>query len=118
MKKAIILMKTQGAMKTFAPPFFSHFNSSLNRKKPVVMRAMREKPYVIHASAADLLHIRIENLDWCKFGHWKKEARVTDCLYYREMDAMLIVSAKIPEREGSISPFNSYGQLPNYSHTC
>ena len=28
--------------------------------------------------------------------------------------AMFIVSAKIPEREGSISPSSLYGQLPDY----
>ena len=51
-------------MKTFTPPFFNHFSLSLNRKKPVAMRAMREN-LNIHASAADLLHIRIGILDWC-----------------------------------------------------
>ena len=30
-------------MKSFAPPFFNHFSLSLNRKKRVVMRAMRKK---------------------------------------------------------------------------
>ena len=44
-KKVIILKKIQVAMKTFAPPFFNHFNLSLNQKKKkrVVMRAMRMK---------------------------------------------------------------------------
>ena len=28
----------------------------------------------IHNPAADLLHIRIENLDWCKCGHFKNDA--------------------------------------------
>ena len=31
-----------------------------------------------NASAADLLRIRIGNLDWCKCGHGKNEARQTD----------------------------------------
>ena len=35
MKKAIIVKKIQVTMKTFAPPFFSHFSFSLNRKKNV-----------------------------------------------------------------------------------
>ena len=34
------------------------------------MKAMREK-LNIHVSAADLLHIRIGNLDWCECGHRK-----------------------------------------------
>ena len=63
----------------------------------------------IHASATDLLHIRIENLDLYKCGHCKNEARETDCLCCREVDAMLIASAKIPEREGNISSCNFYG---------
>ena len=37
------------------------------------MRAMRKKTKHIHASAADLLHIRIGNLDWWKCGHCKNE---------------------------------------------
>ena len=49
----------------------------------------------IHASVTDLLHIRIGNLDCCKCGHCKNEAREKDCLCCREVDAMLIASAKI-----------------------
>ena len=68
-----------------------------------------KKAEYIHASAADLLHIRIGNLDWCKCRHCKNEAREIDCLCCREVNAMLIASAKIPEREGSISPCRLYG---------
>ena len=50
MKKMIILKKMQVAMKAFGPPFFNHFNLSVNRKKCLVMRAMRKKN--IYASAA------------------------------------------------------------------
>ena len=49
-----------------------------------------------------------------KCGHCKNEKREIDCLCCREVDAMLIASAKTPEREGSISPSNSYGHLPDY----
>ena len=42
-KKVIILKKMQVTMKTSTPPLFNHFNLSLNRKKHVVMRAMRKK---------------------------------------------------------------------------
>ena len=66
----------------------------------------------IHASTADLLHIRIGNLDRCKCRHYKNEAREIDCLYCREVDAMLIASAKILEREGSI------GNCRTISHMC
>ena len=43
MKKVIVLKKIQVTMKTFAPQFSNHFTLSLNRKKSVVMRAMRKK---------------------------------------------------------------------------
>ena len=71
----------------------------------------------IHALAAVLLHIRIWNLDWCKCGHCKNEARKIDCLCCREVNAMLITLSKIPERERSISPCRFYGQQPDcWSH--
>ena len=38
-----VLTKTQETMKTFALPFFNHFGLNLNRKKRVVMKAMRKK---------------------------------------------------------------------------
>ena len=50
-------------MKPLPPTFFNYFSLSLNRKKRMVMRAMKKKTKHIHASAADLLHIRIGNLD-------------------------------------------------------
>ena len=31
-------------------------------------------------SVADLLHIGIENLNWCKCGHCKNEVKEIDCL--------------------------------------
>ena len=65
---------------------------------------MRKKTKHTHASAADLLYIRIENLDWCKCGHWKNEAREIDCICCREVNAVLIASIKISEREESIFP--------------
>ena len=45
--------------------------------------------------------------------HCKNEAREIDCLCYKEVDAMLIALAKIPEHEGSISLSSFYGQLPD-----
>ena len=61
----------------------------------------------IYASAADLLHVR--NLDWCKCGRWKNDAREIDCLCCGEMNAMLVASAKISEREESISSCRFFG---------
>ena len=68
-----------------------------------------KKTEYIHASAADLLHIRVENLDWCKCWHFKNEAREIVCLCCREVNAMLIASAKILEREESISSWRFHG---------
>ena len=42
------------------------------------------------------------------------EARDIDCICCRELDPMLIASAKIPEREERISPSSFYGHLPDY----
>ena len=42
-ENVIIQKKIQMTMKTFAPPFFKHFNLSVNRKNRVVTRAMRKK---------------------------------------------------------------------------
>ena len=65
----------------------------------------------IHASAPDLLHIRLGNLNWCYCGYCKNEAREIDGLCCREVDAMLPASAKIPKCEGNISPSSFCGQL-------
>ena len=73
------------------------------------MRAMTKKTKHIYALPADSLHIRRGNLDWCKCGHCKNEARERDCLCSREVNAKLIASAKIPEREESISSCRFYG---------
>ena len=78
-----------------------------------------------HASAADLLHIRIGSLHWnesyekeleiltlrkCRYR--KNKSREIDCLCCREMDGMLIASAEILERERSILPCSFKEQLP------
>ena len=51
----------------------------------------------IYASAANLSHIRIGNINWCKCGHSQNEAREINCLCCREVDTIFIASAKIPE---------------------
>ena len=43
MKKVIFLRKIHVTIKSFAPPSLSHFRLRLNRKKSVVMRAMRKE---------------------------------------------------------------------------
>ena len=67
MKKVIILWKIQVTMNILPPSFFKHFCLSLNRKK-TCGNERHEKVTTetkhIHASTADLLHIRIGKLDW------------------------------------------------------
>ena len=105
MKKVIILKKIQATMKTFTPPSFNYFSLRLRRKKTCVKENHEKETKHISASAADLLHIKIGNLNWCKCGHCKNEVREIDCLCCRKVDAILIASAKIPQREGNISRF-------------
>ena len=53
-----------------------------------------------------------------KYGHCKRETREIDCLCCREVDAMLIISAKIPEREGA-SPYQAFMSIwQTISDTC
>ena len=112
MKKEISPMKIQVKMKSFVPPFFNYFSLGLSRKKLVIMRARRKKLNI--RSADDLLHIRIGNLGWCKFGHCKNQLREIDCLCCKEVDAMLISPARILDRKGNISQSSFCGQLPDY----
>ena len=73
-----------------------------------------ERTKYFYASAADLLHIRAGNLNWCKCGHCKNEAREIGYLCCREADAMLVASAKIPEHDESVLPSSFYGQLRDF----
>ena len=47
-------------------------------------------------------------------GYCNNEARDIDCICCRELGAMLIASAKIPEHEGRVSPSSFFGHLPDY----
>ena len=51
------------SLKSFALPFFNHFSLSLDRKKHGNENHEKETKH-IHASAANLLHIKIGNLNW------------------------------------------------------
>ena len=44
-----------------------------------------------------------------KCEHFNNEARDIDCIF-------IALANKVPERDGSISPFSFYGDLPGYSH--
>ena len=76
----IILKKIQVTMKAFGPPFFNHFRS-VNRKKCLVMTAMRKKTFTLQLPIGKN---RIGNLKWCKCGHYKNEATEIDCLWWMQ----------------------------------
>ena len=70
------------------------------------MRAMRKK--------LNMFMLQLPILDWYKYEHCKNEAREIDCLCClccRQVNAMLISSAKIPDR-------NFIGNCLTVSHTC
>ena len=85
-------------LKSFPLPLVNDFSLSLNRKKTCGKESQLKKAKHIHASSVDLLHIRIGNVNWCKCGHCKNEASKIDCLCCREVDLILIASARIPKR--------------------
>ena len=75
-------------------------------------------------SAAALLHIRIGNLQKA-LQKWSveiwlmiKRNKEIDCFCCREVDTMLIVSDKIPEREGASCDPVFMGICLTSSHTC
>ena len=110
MKKVIILRKIHVAIKSFAPPFSNHFSLSLNGKK----RESHEKNVFTLQLPIHYILYQNKNIDWCKCGHCKNEAREIDCPCCREVNAVLIASAKILKREGSILLSSFYGQLSDY----
>ena len=69
------------------------------------------------SSAVDLIHIRIENLDWCKCGHCKSEAREMDCFCCREVDAMLITSPNYRSARETSLHAAFIGNCRTLSHT-
>ena len=72
----------------------------------------------IHASADNLLHIRIKNLDWRKCGTFKNESREIDCPCCSGVDAMLIALTKISGAR-EVSPHPAFmGNCPTISPMC
>ena len=118
MKKVIILKKIRVTMKSFAPPSFNHFSPSLNRKKRVVMRAMRKKLNIFTLELSSY-YIRIGNLNKCKCGHCKNEARKIDCFCCREvwMQCLLVRQKSQSNREESHHT-TFMGNCPTSGHTC
>ena len=71
-----------------------------------------------HVSAADLLHIRIGNFDWCKWGHCKNEAREIDCLCCRRWMQCLLVRLNSRSAREASRHAAFMGNCPTVSHTC
>ena len=67
------------------------------------MRDMTKKLNIFTLQLRIYYILEQEISHWCKCQHCKNEAREVDCLCYREVDGMLIASAKIPEREGNLA---------------
>ena len=67
------------------------------------MRDMTKKLNIFTLQLRIYYILEQEISHWCKCQHCKNEAREVDCLCYREVDGMLIASAKIPEREGNLT---------------
>ena len=82
----------------------------LGNKFSIGMRAIWKKLNIFMLQLP--IYYRLEYLYWCKCRHCKNEARKIDCLCCRDVDLTHIALAKIPEREGSISPCSCYGWLP------
>ena len=72
-------------------------------KTPVSFSKFVRTPF-LHSNSRRLL---------LKCRHCKNEAREIDFLCNREVNAMLIALAKIPECKRSISPSSFHGHLPN-----
>ena len=59
----------------FRSTILKPFQFESEQKKTCDYESHKKEAKHIHASGADLLHIRTGNLDWCKCEHCKSEAR-------------------------------------------
>ena len=76
--------------------FLLAFQCDPEEKKPCGNESQEKETKHIYASATDLSHIRIGNLNWCKCGHCKNGTSEIDCLSCREIevDASLLIQLK------------------------
>ena len=87
----------------FCPIILPTFQFEPKLKKAFGNENLKKEIKHIQASDANLVHLRVGILDWCKCRHCKNKVRKIDCLCCREVDTMLISLSKNLEREGSIS---------------
>ena len=99
--------------KVFCSPILQPFQFDPEQKQTCGNDSHEKEIKHIHGPAADLLHIRIGNLDLCKCGHCKNEARGINCCCSKEVNAMLVALVKISEHERNISLSSFYGKLPD-----
>ena len=64
----------------FSSTILQPFQFEPEEKKTCGNESHEKKAKHINTSSADLLHIRIGNLDWCKCGYCKNEASEIDSL--------------------------------------
>ena len=110
----IILKKIQVTMNTFVPPFFNNFCFSLNRKKRVVMRFMRNKLNLFTLQLPIFIY-------WCKYRHCQNETREIDCpccpVVQRWTQYLSLKLKSWSAREASHHPA-FMGDCPTFSHMC
>ena len=90
------------------------FQFETEQKKTYGNESHEEETKHIHALAADLLHIRIENPNWCKCRHYKNKAKEIYCLCCGDVHATLTALDRILEHKGRILSSSFYGELSDY----
>ena len=97
----------------FRSTILQPFQFEPEQKKFVVMRARRKKLNIFTFSCRSITYQNRKSR-LAQIRTLKSYVREIDCPCCREVDALLIASAKILQRKGSILPSNFYGQLPDY----
>ena len=101
----------------FRSSILEPFQFEAERKNTCDNETHEKEAKHIHALAANLLYMRIGNLDWCKSGIAKTK-REKQILFLVERWMKLITSAKITECEWSISPSSFLGICLTIIRTC
>ena len=96
----------------FCSAILESFQFELELKKMCGNESNKKEAKHIYASSANLLHIRIGNINWSNedIARLKQKKKIFLCCW--EVEAMLFALAKIPEYKGSIL------QSRFYRHFC
>ena len=118
MKKVIIVRKIHVTMKTFATSLSNHFSLSLNRKKRVVIRAMRKKLniFTLQLPIYYMLEYKVSIGVNAGITKTKREKYIVFVLE-RWMQCLLFqLNSRSPREASRHPPFMGY--CPTISHTC